>query len=136
MNMRVEPVSGIEKLCLLTTSISVPPVIPHVFAGGDHARISDGMVYILDVKPNGCVRESSEELGGYWVVRTDNDVEFFCRPDELTPWTPSPGEIVIDPQDDETGVIVEAHDGRSLVKWPRHSEPQIWANADLQPKWD
>jgi hypothetical protein len=107
------------------------------FKAGSHARTSDGIVAILDVMPNGCVRESSEALGGYWVARIDRDVEFFCRPDEMKPWIPSPGEMVIDPQDNETdpGVIVEAHNGTSLIKWPRHSEPQIWANADLQPKW-
>ncbi len=95
-----------------------------------YARAKHGIVCILDGGPS-----------GYWVTYTQHDKEFFCRPEDLTPWVPLVGELVCDVEyDDESankvsGVVLESGDGTSLVKWPRHAEPQIWDNANLEPVW-
>jgi hypothetical protein len=52
------------------------------------------------------------------------------------------GEHVCDVDDEDEsigkihGVVVGIGNGTSLIKWPRHAEPQTWDNADLEPAWD
>ncbi|WP_456722469.1 MULTISPECIES: hypothetical protein [unclassified Bradyrhizobium] len=112
MTIHVNPVSGTEQPCLFET--------------GAYARTSDGTVYI-----HGC------EGGRYQAVRTDRDEEGEHHASELTPWSPLFGEGVVEAGTEGciTGIVVEARDTTSLVKWPGFVRLQTWLNTDLEPAW-
>jgi hypothetical protein len=94
---------------------------------GAYARVSDGIVYILE-----------HDQGRYQTVRVDRDEEgeHTYLEWQLVPWTPVPGERVVESgEDDCTGVILETGEGNSLVRWAGFIEPQIWRHTQLEPAW-
>ncbi|KJC53459.1 hypothetical protein UB31_08570 [Bradyrhizobium sp. LTSP849] len=113
MNMHVDaPVSGGEEPCL--------------FEVGAYARTSDGIV---------CVIGGSEK--GYEVTRTERDEECFYRADELSPWSPLPGDRVVEAGNENcaAGVVIDVDSGTSQVKWPHFNRLLNWDNAHLEPAW-
>ncbi|MBR1204471.1 MULTISPECIES: hypothetical protein [unclassified Bradyrhizobium] len=99
---------------------------PCSFEAGAYARTTDGVVSIIG---------GGED--GYMVARITRAEEAFYRADELSRWAPQFGEGVVEAGNDEcvTGVVVEAGDKTSLVKWPGFVRPQTWLNSDLEPAW-
>jgi hypothetical protein len=97
------------------------------FKVGTYARTKDDIVCIL-----GC------EGGGYQTVHTDRDEEGEYSSSELTPWSPSLGERVIEANDEDciTGIVIGFGDGTSLVEWKGFACPQTWPNSKLEPAWD
>jgi len=97
------------------------------FKIGAYARTKDGTGYII-----GC------DGGSYQIVSTERDDEQDYSSSELTPWLPSPGERVIeaDNEDCVTGVVVDDGEGTSMVMWNGFFEPQTWPNKNLEPAWD
>jgi hypothetical protein len=94
---------------------------------GAYARTSDGVVYIFGVGAS-----------GYEVVHTERDEERFHSEDQLSPWSPLPGEHVTEAWTEVagvTGVIIKADEETSLVMWSGLNEPQTWPNKDLEPAW-
>jgi hypothetical protein len=92
-----------------------------------YARAAHGIVYVL----------GGGDTDGYWVTYTQHEKEFFCRPDTLTPWSPLPGESVVEAGDEDciAGVVEEVDGSASLVRWPGIVLPQIWKNSELEPAW-
>jgi hypothetical protein len=119
------PPSSLEVL----TALPIAPAVSETRIGVDkYARTLDGVVYVIDGGEN-----------GYQVARTERpDEECFYSPYELKPWSPLPGELVVevDNEDCAPGVVVEAKDGTSLIKWPGFAHLQTWANANLEPAWN
>jgi hypothetical protein len=92
---------------------------------GQYARLSDGAaVYVYGY-----------EDGRYQTVRMDRDEECTHLGCELTPWTPAPGERVVEANNEDciSGTVVETGAGTSLVNWLGFNEPQVWRNAKLEP---
>jgi hypothetical protein len=97
------------------------------FKAATYARTKDGIVFIQGF--NG---------GSYQAVRTDRDEEGEYSSSELTPWSPSLGERVIEANDEDcvTGIVIGFGDGTSLVEWNGFACPQTWPNSKLEPAWD
>ena len=121
MNALVQPISGHEPSCLVGKPVDASLSV------GTFARTVDGVVFIFEV----CGKD------GYWVVRTQDDVEVYYRHGELYEWSPMQGEFVVEADNEKcpAGLVVETNGNTSLVKWPGFVRPQSWANADLEPGW-
>jgi hypothetical protein len=93
----------------------------------NYARTKNGIVYVF-----GC------DNGKYQAVCTNRDEEGEYSASELTPWSPSFGERVIEANDEDcvTGIVIGVGNGTSLVEWKDFACPQTWPNSKLEPAWD
>jgi hypothetical protein len=93
---------------------------------GIHTRTKDGIGYIFD-----------HEGDRYQVVSMERDEERDYSANELTPWLPAPGERVVEADNDAraapAGIVVQAGERTSIVKWEGSVIPQTWLNANLEP---
>jgi len=97
---------------------------------GIHARTEDGIGYIFAQKGD-----------RYQVVSMERAEEREYSADELMPWLPAVGERVVEADDDDDleasiGIIVEAGERTSVVKWEGYVTPQTWLNTNLEPACD
>ncbi|WP_154073285.1 hypothetical protein [Bradyrhizobium erythrophlei] len=91
---------------------------------GAYVRTPEGIGYIF--------RKDGDK---FQVVSMERDEERDYPAGEMTRWSPSPGDRVIE-ADTEGGIagdIVSASGCASLVKWDGFIDPQTWANASLEP---
>jgi hypothetical protein len=118
-----------DMLNLPTCSFQVLTDAPTpTFEEGDYARTSDGVFYIIG-RGDDC----------YQVASTERDEEPFYRADELTPWSPLPGECVMEANNEHglPGLVVAIDgNGNTQVKWLQFNRLQTWSNADLEPAWE
>jgi hypothetical protein len=89
-----------------------------------YARVSDGVVYVYGFGQ-----------GRYQTFHLELDEESTHLECELTQWTPTSGERVVESGNEDciSGTITEAGESTSFVKWLGFLEPQIWRNANLEP---
>jgi hypothetical protein len=118
---------NLEMLCWprdLEVMPSPQAAASRLFMSGEHARTSDGVVYIIEDMEN-----------GYNVALVGGSEERFYRAEELSPWLPLAGERVreVDNEESVAGIVMHVGELTSLVKWPGFVRPQTWANADLEP---
>jgi hypothetical protein len=70
----------------------------------------------------------------------ERDEEREYSANELAPWLPTPGERVVEADNDDLeasiGIIVEAGERTSVVKWEGYVTPQTWLNTNLEPACD
>jgi hypothetical protein len=102
------------------------------FATGKYVNTQDGLTaYIYD--DNG----KSEESRPYRVAICEHDEERSLSANELTLWTPKPGQRVteIDNEDSPVGIVVEAGEDISQVVWKNLRRQVPWVNSSLEPIW-
>ena len=128
---QVKPLRKTDEMFVFPSNCLAEAAAPASFKKGSYARAPGGIVYILDGGDS-----------GYWVASVELNDERFFHPNELSSWSPLPGERVTESKtdcDDNSfiiGVIVTAGQRTSLVKWDDSAEPEVWRNTQLEPVWD
>jgi hypothetical protein len=97
-----------------------------VFKAGTYARTPDGIVYI-----QGC------DGGRYLTISTERDEEHKYSRSKLAAWSPKAGERVteIDNDSSPVGIVIEAGEEISLVRWDCLLRQLSWINSCLEPVW-
>jgi hypothetical protein len=92
---------------------------------GRHARIVDGIVFIF-----------GHDGDCYQGVRTDREDVSEYQASELTVWKPKPGEHVVESGNESShGIVVEAGDEISLVRFGGLLRQVCFVNKVLEPAW-
>ena len=96
---------------------------------GIHARTEDGIGYIFAQKGD-----------RYQVVSMERAEEREYSADELMPWLAAVGERVVEADNEapaaSAGIVVQAGERTSIVKWEGSVTPQTWLNTNLEPACD
>jgi hypothetical protein len=79
----------------------------------------------------------ADKEGRYEVAVCERDEERRYSASELIPWVPKAGERVteINNEDGAIGIVVEAGETISLVKWDNLNRHVSWVNSSLEPVW-
>jgi hypothetical protein len=87
--------------------------------------------------PDGVVHVQGFDGGRYQTVHTERDEERKYKRSKLTAWSPRPGERVVEASNEDCviGIVIEAGEEISLVKWGCLLRQVSFLNSCLEPVW-